>query len=214
MKIILSPAKTFNLSANIYQQSENFLETTKYILDNVDCLKSKNLYKAFELYDGMVFKNIKKNSLNSDDVAFINQHFYILSALYGALKPNDLIHPYRLDFNMKQSLGNLYNLWQDQVYKLIFEEDIILNLASSEFSKLISKFIDVKYWIDVDFVAYKNQEIKHHSTISKKGRGLMSYYIIKNKIVDYHDIINFNLENFKYSIELSTDYKYVFVLSN
>lgn len=213
MKIILSPAKTFNLNAKEYSLNSKFLDTTNFILENIDCLKSNQLYQAIDLYDGMVFKNLKKNGLNNDDLKFINKHFYILSALYGAVKPIDLIYPYRLDFNMKQNLGNLYNVWNDQVYRLIFDNDIILNLASSEFSKLIVKYIDSKYWIDVDFIDYKNKQIKHHSTISKKGRGLMSHYIIKNRIIDYHNITNFNLGGFSFVEQLSSENKFVFSLS-
>ena len=92
------------------------------------------------MYDGLCFKNMNREDLDSKDLDYIDKHLFILSALYGAVRPFDLISPYRLDFLMKTEMGNLYKFWQDEIAKKVLEdEDLIVNLASDEFSKTIKK---------------------------------------------------------------------------
>jgi cytoplasmic iron level regulating protein YaaA (DUF328/UPF0246 family) len=42
-------------------------------------------------------RGINGNNLNSQQLSFGNKHVRILSGLYGALRPLDVIQPYRLE---------------------------------------------------------------------------------------------------------------------
>ena len=175
---------------------------------------SSELFKAFYMYDGLCFKNMNREDLDSKDLDYIDKHLFILSALYGAVRPFDLISPYRLDFLMKTEMGNLYKFWQDEIAKKVLEdEDSIVNLASDEFSKTIKKYIKDEKILNIEFFENVDGNLKKHSTISKKARGKMLYFMTKNKIEDIEDIKKFNLDGYSFSEEKSTKDRYVFIAS-
>ena len=113
---------------------------------------------------------------------------------------------------MKTEMGNLYKFWQDEIAKKVLEdEDLIVNLASDEFSKTIKKYIKDEKILNIEFFENVDDKLKKHSTISKKARGKMLYFMAKNKIENIRDIKNFNLVGYSFSEEKSTDEKYVFI---
>ena len=213
MKIIISPAKTISKNIESIDKCEDFSTKTYEILEKVPEVRlSNDLFKAFYMYDGLCFKNINREDLDLGDLEYIDKHLFILSALYGAVRPFDLISPYRLDFLMKTEMGNLYKFWQDEIAKKVLEdEDLVVNLASDEFSKTIKKYIKDKKILDIEFFEKIDGNLKKHSTISKKARGKMLYFMAKNKIEKIEDLKKFDLGGYSFSEEKSTDKKYVFI---
>ena len=213
MKIIISPAKTISKKIESINKCEEFSEKTYEILEKVPEVRlSNDLFKAFYMYDGLCFKNINREGLDLGDLEYIDKHLFILSALYGAVRPFDLISPYRLDFLMKTEMGNLYKFWQDEIAKKVLEdEDLVVNLASDEFSKTIKKYIKDKNILDIEFFEKIDGNLKKHSTISKKARGKMLYFMAKNKIEKIEGLKKFDLGGYNFSEEKSTDEKYVFI---
>lgn len=213
MKIILSPAKTISKTCERFSFGLNFLEKTNEILKNVpEVLISKDYCKAFYMYDGMCYKNINREEFDNCDLEYIKEHLIIISALYGAVKPFDLINPYRLDFLMKTKMGNLYKFWEDEIAKEVLkDENLIINLASDEFSKVIKKYITDEKFLDFEFYEKVDGKLKKHSTISKKARGMMLNFITKNKIENIEGIKQFNKEGYKFSEEMSFENKFVFI---
>ncbi|MDU9051422.1 MAG: peroxide stress protein YaaA [Clostridioides difficile] len=49
------------------------------------------------------------------------------------------------------------------------------------------------------------------STQAKKARGMMTKYIVKNRIRDIEELKKFNLEGYKYKENLSNNSEYIFV---
>lgn len=213
MKIILSPAKTISKTCERFSSGFDFSNKTKEILKNApEVLVSKDYCKAFYMYDGICYKNIKREEFDEFDLDYIREHLIIISALYGALKPFDLINPYRLDFLMKTKMGNLYNFWKDDIAKNILKDtDFIVNLASDEFSKTVKKYISEKQILDFEFYEKVDEKLKKHSTISKKARGMMLNFMTKNKIENIEDIKKFNKEGYVFIEEMSSKNKYVFI---
>lgn len=213
MKIIISPAKTVSKKIESLNNKESFHKKTYEILERVPQVRLSNeLFKAFYMYDGLCFKNINREDLDLGDLEYIDNHLFILSALYGAVRPFDLISPYRLDFLMKTEIGNLYKFWQDEIAKKVLEdEDLIVNLASDEFSKTIKKYIKDEKILNIEFFENVDGNLKKHSTISKKARGKMLYFMAKNKIEKIEDLKKFDLGGYSFSEEKSTDKKYVFI---
>ena len=66
----------------------------------------QNAKQAAFAFDGEVFRGLQANTLTEKELEFAQQHLVILSGLYGALKPLDLIQPYRLD--VSSALKNKY----------------------------------------------------------------------------------------------------------
>ena len=213
MKIILSPAKTISKTCERFSSGFDFSNKTKEILKNApEVLVSKDYCKAFYMYDGMCYKNIKREEFDEFDLEYIKEHLIIISALYGVLKPFDLINPYRLDFIMKTKIGNLYNFWKDDIAKNILKDtDFVVNLASDEFSKTVKKYISEKQILDFEFYEKVDEKLKKHSTISKKARGMMLNFMTKNKIENIEDIKKFDKEGYVFIEEMSLENKFVFV---
>ena len=162
MKIILSPAKTISKTCERFSSGFDFSNKTKEILKNApEVLVSKDYCKAFYMYDGMCYKNIKREEFDDCDLEYIREHLIIISALYGVLKPFDLINPYRFDFIIKTKMGNLYNFWKDDIAKIILKDtDFIVNLASEEFSKTVKKYISEKQILDFEFFEKVDEKLK------------------------------------------------------
>lgn len=225
MKIILSPTKTMNL------KNEYFLEFTKpnYLPEseeirkiiqsyNLDDIKTKfkvsanlaqkvysyyhenNIKKsALSIYQGQAFKAMQIDTWSEVELDYAQNHIIILSALYGALRPSDQITPYRLDFFTDIEL-DLYDYWQR---KLVFEEDLYVNLASKEFSSLLpeDKLLNI-HFIEAD------HRVK--ATYAKTARGNMTKQIIKNRISSLEDLKRINVNDYTYDPKLSDENNYYY----
>ncbi|OYY56253.1 MAG: peroxide stress protein YaaA, partial [Polynucleobacter sp. 35-46-207] len=105
----------------------------------------ENSKPAIYAFDGDVYDGFDVKSLNSKTVEFAQDHIRILSGLYGALRPLDLMQPYRLEMGtaFKNARGkDLYAFWGERVtesLKKILEKQkkpVLLNLASEEYFKV------------------------------------------------------------------------------
>ena len=139
------------------------------------------------------------------------QHLRILSALYGAISPDECVKPYRLDLtmNLKVEGETLKKYWKERIVTSFEKEECIVNLASSEFSSLFNK---KQYdWVDVDFYEKKEGALKQHSTISKKARGKMAAWMMLHHIQDKVELRNFDVDGYKFDESLSKENHYCFV---
>ncbi len=62
-----------------------------------------------------MFREVKADTLNEKELNYLNNNLVILSAHYGALKPFDMIKPYRLDFNTRLPDVDLKSFWKDKI---------------------------------------------------------------------------------------------------
>ena len=229
MKIILSPSKTANYhSTPLLTTSElRYPMQTKKLVLTIRKLSQKDLSKAlnikgdlvkqthlqyqdfhksnrhqaFPSYNGLVFKQLQKELYTNTEYTYINNHVVILDALYGIVEPSTLIAPYRLD--MKAKLGfNLYQYWHVDDY---FTDELIINLASTEFSAMIHK-----PFVTVHFMQKKGKEYIQQATYSKMGRGLLLHYMILHKIETIEELIQFNQDGYGYDSLRSTKESIVF----
>lgn len=175
--------------------------------------------QALFAFTGDVYQGLDAISLTKSSIEYAQDHLLILSGLYGALKPLDIIEPYRLEMGTKLKVGrpnNLYEFWGSQPTDLINEqlknhhEKTIVNLASNEYFKVVnSKKLDGKV-ISPEFKDAKNGQYKIISFFAKKARGLMSRYIIENKIAHSDELQGFDLGGYRYNSEMSSAAKPVF----
>jgi len=209
MLMIISPSKQMTEEAERSTNKpyfHNFLET---ISDGSELTEDQQTYEALDLYEGLQYRYLKEG-LTNKDIDFLQETLRILSARYGVLKPLDGIRKYRKDFTAK----GLYRAWGGRVYQRIAEEDqVILNLASNEFSKTISRYLeDSVKLIDVEFKERKEDgSLKKHSTISKKGRGQLVNYIARTHKLNLDHVKKFNDMGYEYQPELSDENKLVFI---
>ena len=109
----------------------------------------KSLTPAILSYEGIQYQYMAPAVMEEEAFAYLQEHLRILSGFYGILKPFDGVVPYRLEMQAKMgnhrqrpSLGSLYEFWGSALADALFEEDqFILNLASKEYSKCISRYL-------------------------------------------------------------------------
>lgn len=177
---------------------------------------SSNLTPALLAYDGIQYKYMSPNSFSFDEFEYVNNHLKIISGFYGVLSPLDGVVPYRLEMQAKLKVNNhknLYDFWGDSIYKEITKNDnVILNLASKEYSKTIEKHLkENDRFITCIFGSLKDSKIKVKATEAKMARGLMTRFLAKNSIENIEDIKNFSDLSFSYSEEYSSKSEFVFL---
>lgn len=156
--------------------------------------------KALNLYNGLVFKQ-----LSCTNETYVQEHVFILSALYGLINGADNISPYRLDFTMNKLLNlNLYDYWQEEVVAKINanSDKQLLNLASNEYFKLVDLEKVTKEIFTIQPVG------KLNSTQLKKLRGQLLNFCIEQSITDYNQLRDFNSELFRVT-DITSDNKII-----
>ena len=180
---------------------------------------SKISKQAIFAFDGEVFNGIDINSINNDELEYLQNNLRILSGQYGLLKPLDLIMPYRLEMGTKLSVTeskNLYGFWENKITETIKSElnenDIIVNLASAEYFKSVKQTLLGAKIITPIFKDYKNGKLKTISFFAKKARGLMVRYMAENKILNNVDSLKeFKAEGYMYDPKLSDKKNLTFI---
>ena len=177
---------------------------------------SSNARQAIYAFKGDVYTGLDALSLSESELAFAQDHLRILSGLYGILKPLDLMQAYRLEMGTPLKVtpkkANLYAYWGDRIAERInFKEaDVIVNLASAEYFKVTkSKLLKARV-VTPQFLDAKGGEYKMISFFAKKARGLMTRYIIQNKVEQPDLLQGFNLEGYHFNQKRSTADKPVF----
>lgn len=177
----------------------------------------ENAKQAVLAFKGDVYTGLDADSLTEDDLAFAQQHLRILSGLYGVLKPLDLMQAYRLEMGTKFANAkgkDLYQFWGDSLRESLESEltdGVLINLASNEYFKAAqAKKLNARIITPV-FKDLKNGQYKIISFYAKKARGLMSRYIIQQRIEDPEQIKLFDTDGYRFSDEMSSGDDWVFI---
>ena len=178
-----------------------------------------NAKQAVLAFKGDVYQGLDADNMNADELNWAQDNLRILSGLYGLLRPLDLMQPYRHEMGTKfanQRGANLYQFWgeiiTDQLNKLFpaSAKSVLVNLASNEYFKSVqSKNINAEIITPV-FMDQKGDKYKIISFFAKRARGLMSAFIIKNKITDAEQLKTFNVDGYSFNSAMSDGNKWVF----
>lgn len=233
MKFIIAPAKTLNTEVNNYltPTKPTFIDTSKTIISHLQSFSKSDIKNAMNIknklldqtfyniqhvneatptqaistYNGMVYKQLQLDDYTADGLTYLQSHVVILDALYGMLLPSDMIKPYRLDFKMTIGL-DLYEIWRPLI---TLTDDLIINIASNEFSTLIKEPM-----ITVLFKEKRNTSYKTIGTYAKKARGAFLNYCIQHQVKDIDSLKAFNQLNYTYNPSLSDYSTIVFTRPN
>lgn len=178
---------------------------------------SKMSAPALFAFTGEVYRGLDARSLDKESIAYLQKNYRILSGLYGLLKPSDKVMLYRLEMgrNFKfDQYKNLYEFWREKVTAQINAElkskDIILNLASTEYFKVVDQKKLNATVIDFEFYEMKSGKPKTIVVYTKHARGLVVRFCAMSKAKTLNDVKAFNLENYRIDESLSTKTKLVF----
>lgn len=179
-----------------------------------------NAKQALLAFRGEVFRGIDVDTFSQDDLQAAQKYLRILSGLYGVLRPLDLILPYRLEMGTKLETTegkNLYEFWGNQITehinKALAQEKhkLLVNLASDEYFKALKKKNIKARIIKPVFKENKNGTYKTIAVYAKKARGLMTRFIIRNRLTDAEHLKAFDSAGYSFSDELSGENQWAFV---
>ena len=205
--------KSISEIENIMKLKGELLNKTYKDIQDYDKLKS---IPAISMYYGVSFKELNLEDYSEKSLKYLKNNLLILSALYGVSLAFDLLKKYRLDMTMSIIDKGLYNFWKkdinDYISNILSKDEILLNLASGEFSKMIdSKKISI---INIDFKEEKDGIYKSVSTYSKKARGQFLNYLVKNQIDNLEDIKKIKLDGYSLNNTLSDEKNFIFTRKN
>jgi cytoplasmic iron level regulating protein YaaA (DUF328/UPF0246 family) len=174
---------------------------------------------ALIAYRGDAYRGLDAATMQPADLLHAQDHLRILSALYGLLRPLDLIQAYRLEMAVPLQVGgkkNLYVYWKEKLTKKLKEElaqdevPVLINLASVEyFSVIDTEKLDVRI-ITPLFKEYRSGTYKILPTHAKFARGRMTRFILNRRITDPEEIKLFDLDGYAYDDNLSEGNHWVF----
>lgn len=173
---------------------------------------------AIVAFTGEVYRGLDVATFSDEDFLKAQGTIRILSGLYGMLRPLDLIYPYRLEMGTKLAIDaktkSLYKYWGTRLSEALQNEltegEIVVNLASTEYSKALP-FKELKNEvITPTFKDFKNGQLKVVSVYAKHARGEMARWIALEQIQTADELKLWNGMGYQYDDNLSSETEYVF----
>lgn len=181
--------------------------------------KPANARPAIHAFKGDVYTGIAVEKWKAADFSYAQDHLRILSGLYGLLRPLDLMQAYRLEMgtSFTNSKGkDLYAFWGDRVARAVNralaeqKDGLLVNLASQEYFRAIDTPALTAEVITPSFLDWSNGKYRTLSFFAKKARGLMSSWIIRNRIKKPEQLCQFDLDGYAWNPDLSDSHRPVF----
>lgn len=235
MIIVISPSKTYQMErqAPLQLEEPRFEKKAKVLRKQISGWTREELQKRMKLsdaltdqvaaiyqgknevagtaaiayYTGLVYKQLCLSVYDEAEWVYIKDHLRILSAMYGVLKPQDRVRPYRLDFLVKWPEQNLYRYWEPTLCDYWGGETLV-DLSSNEFGKMLPKERTQIRFLQLN----KKGEWKSQSTKTKMARGRMLNWMIQEQIKTPEDIQAFALDGYRFDPERSTESIWFFLL--
>lgn len=156
--------------------------------------------RAIEAFTGVVFRQLRLAGYDAAQKKFLQDNVRIVSSLYGWLRPDDIVKPYRFDFKSHVApLGEtLMKYWKKDVTIAMAQElrakgdTVIIDLLPSDAAKcvdwkLIKQFANV---YKVDFKMYDGTDVMKTPNAGrlKELRGRLLDLIVRNGLSSPADI--------------------------
>ena len=149
---------------------------------------------AILAYHGQAYKHLKAETLTTEQLNFSQQHLWIMSFLYGMLRPLDGILPYRMEGNVELPSGegkNMFGFWKSRLTDVLIDsikadDGVLIHLATEEFQHLLDwqRVIKEVRIVQPMFYVKKGDSLKMQAVWAKTCRGAMTRFIIENRIND------------------------------
>jgi len=171
-------------------------------------------------FDGDTYVGLRARELGREDLAFAQEHVWILSGLYGVLRPLDAMLPYRLEMGSRlptQRGKSLYDFWGDRIAKVLAKQlrksgaPDLVNLASSEYFSAVDTSALPGKVIHPVFKEKRGSDLKIISFSAKRARGAMARFLIEARLDRVQGLQDFGADGYRYQKKGSTDTEWLFV---
>ena len=220
-KVLMQRLKTWSvneLSTRMKLSQTKAAETYLLIQDWGSKKNQVSTSPALFAYIGEAFKALDAAACSQDELAYLQENLFILSGVYGLLKPLDQIEMYRLEMAQRGVAPDgqsLYEFWrvkvEKQLLKALAKDEFLLNLASSEYSDLLQAPKLRSRMVTPHFFEEKSGQLKAVSVFSKQARGTMARWCAMNNVGAPLEVKNFTDLGYQYSSEKSGANDLVFI---
>lgn len=178
-----------------------------------------NSRPAIFAFNGDVYEGFDVHRLKASDLDWAQQHVVILSGLYGALRPLDLMQPYRLEMGTRLETRrgkDLYAFWRDTLAPHLNErlagekKPVVVNLASQEYFRAVDRKALQARVVECVFEDWKSGQYKVISFFAKRARGLMARYAATKKPKTPETLKKFDLDGYAFDAAASDGDRWVF----
>lgn len=179
---------------------------------------ARRISPAVMSYHGIQYQSMAPEVMDSAQLAWLQDHLWILSGLYGCVRPFHAVEPYRLEMGTKLAVDDtrdLYAFWGDKLARAIApagSNATIVNLASVEYAKAVLPCLTTDATVVTCLFGEGVRSGKpiQRSTASKKARGSMVRWMAENKLEDASGLAAFDV-GYRHFPELSNKNTMVFL---
>lgn len=158
------------------------------IQSNKSILSSKTM-PAIDRYTGVVYSAIDYSSFNQKEQIFFADHVRIVSAVFGLVKPTDLIPEYKLKID---------KLGADKYWKPIMKEKLKGVFVIELLPQAHKKAVEYDDGISVDFHFIKGGKKIPAGHNGKHIKGRFVRWLCQNQICDVKQFKNFKEDGFRW----------------
>lgn len=211
----------WNVSDKLLGPCLNTLHEFGPILKNGDLdnpALARHLSPAVMSYHGIQYQSMAPEVMDAAQLDWLQNHLWILSGLYGCVRPFHGVQPHRLEMGAKLAVENardLYAFWGDKLACTIAptgSNTTVVNLASAEYAKAVLPHLagDATTVTCLFGEGVRNGKPIQRSTASKKARGSMVRWMAANELEDAGRLTEFNI-GYRHAPELSYPGTLVFI---
>ena len=175
---------------------------------------------AIHAFAGDTYTGLDAATLPDDAQRYAQDRLRILSGLYGLLRPQDALKPYRLEMGSRLAGPwgrDLYAFWGDRIARALNADAeavgarILLNCASREYAAAIDRDALGLPVVTPVFLEDKPGGPKIVGFFAKQARGAMARFVLENRIEDPADLRAFASGGYDYQPDRSTPEALVFL---
>lgn len=181
-----------------------------------DPVLERRLSPALFSYVGIQYRSMAPDVLDGAALDWLQGHLWVLSGLYGCLRPFDAVQPYRLEMGARLAVDgarDLYEFWGSDIAKMVCGTasglqgncSVVVNLASVEYSKaVVPQLPGSALCVTIVFgEELRGDKPVQRATASKIARGSMVRWMAERGIDSVEELTRFDV-GYAYAPELST----------
>lgn len=171
---------------------------------------------ALLAYQGIQYQYMAPGVFERRQFDYLQKHLFILSGLYGALRPLDAVVPYRLEMQAKLKTPfcqSLYDYWGGLPAQLVTEGDgVLIDLASAEYSRAVRPHLPPSVrLVRCVFAERQGEKLVEKGVHVKMARGEMVRWLARQELDRPEGLPAFNELGFCYAPEQSGPDCFVFI---
>ena len=176
----------------------------------------RRLTPALLAYEGIQYRYMAPGVFSQGALVYVQEHLRILSGFYGVLRPFDGVTPYRLEMQAKLKTTfcrDLYDFWGDRLAAALEEKDVVVDLASGEYSRAVVPHLPdgVRVITPIFGELREDGKVVEKGVHVKMARGEMVRFLAEGGVEDPEAVTSFEGLGFRYCPQQSRPDRPVFL---